>query len=274
MLSEDSYGRRKRLDFVATIIRTRGAQRILDIGCGTGANLTLPLAGMFSDCRFLGADIDTRSIEAAQGSDHPQNVRFATIEALNGEPPFDCVIASEVLEHVDDPSAFLDLLRNLTVPDGRLIVTVPNGYGPFEWCALFEAVLHLSGVQGFLRGMKNVFSRTASAGAQTAAPTLAVSPHINFFSRSTLLSLFQMAGLEVHGFRPTTFLCGYGIDSFIRSDRAIAWNAAVVDRLPPWCASDWMFELAPQADHSSASWQPNAWGRFRRWLNRRRWDLK
>lgn len=274
MLAEDSYGRRKRLEFVASIIRTHNPSRILDIGCGTGANLTLPLANIFCDYQFLGADIDVRSIDSARRADLPMNVRFATIDALDEEEPFDCVIASEVLEHVEDPPAFLDRLRNLTQPGGRLILTVPNGYGPFEWCALFEALLHMSGLQKILRNAKHRIVKTPMAAYEGSVSTLAVSPHINFFSRRTLLPLFEAAGFKVQQFQPTIFLCGYGIDSVIRSSAVIAWNAAVADRLPPWCASDWMFELEPEAARQQSRWRPNSWGRFRRWLNRRRWGLR
>jgi 2-polyprenyl-3-methyl-5-hydroxy-6-metoxy-1,4-benzoquinol methylase len=244
------------------------------MGCGTGANLTLPLANIFCDYQFLGADVDVNSIISARNSDRPVNVRFATIDALDDEAPFDLVIASEVLEHVDDPPAILDRLRSLTRPGGRLVVTVPNGYGPFEWCALFEALLHMSGLQGLLRKLKRRMIKAPPVNDGTAAPTLAVSPHINFFSRRALLSLFQTAGLEVQRFQPTTFLCGYGIDSIITSSPVIAWNAAVADRLPPWCASDWMFELVPESVPQEGRWKPNSWGQFRRWLNRRRWGLR
>ncbi|MDA1323547.1 MAG: methyltransferase domain-containing protein [Proteobacteria bacterium] len=274
MLTEDSYGRRKRLDFVAAAIKTHDPTRILDIGCGTGANLTVPLARIFCNCQFLGADVDVRSIESARNADLPANVRFVTIDALGEEEPFDLVIASEVLEHVEDPPAFLDRLRKLTRPEGRLILTVPNGYGPFEWCALFEALLHMSGLQRLLRSAKHRLIKTPAAHDAAPESTLAVSPHINFFSRRILLSLFQAAGFKVRRFQPTTFLCGYGIDSGIRSSPVIAWNAAVVDRLPPWCASDWMFELEPDNTRRQATWRPSPWGRFRRWLNRRRWGLQ
>jgi len=274
LLAEDSYGRRKRLEFVAATIRAYDPKRILDIGCGTGTNLTVPLAAMFGDRQFLGVDVDTRSIASARNSACPDNLRFATIDALNSEPAFDCVIASEVLEHVEDPPAFLDRLRGLTEAGGYLVVTVPNGYGPFEWCALMEAILHLSGLQGMLRRIKHCFVRPAPAPTAAGVPTLAVSPHVNFFSRRALLSLFSAAGFRVQRFRPTTFLCGYGMDSIVRNRPIVAWNAAVADRLPPWCASDWMFELSPDRPHQQTPWQPNWWGRFRGQLNRRRWGLR
>jgi SAM-dependent methyltransferase len=273
LLTEDTYGRRKRLEFVASAVRVEKPARILDIGCGTGANLTLPLAKLHSDVHILGVDIDAKSINYARKADHPGNVRFATLEDLQEKDAFDLVIASEVLEHVENPPEFLDHLIELARPGGRLLVTVPNGYGPFEWCAFLEALLHLSGMQAVLRRVKRIVIRMPAPDGEGAAPTFAVSPHINFFSRRSLLNLFDAAGLRVKRFQPTTFLCGYGLDSIIRSRKAIAWNAAVADRLPAWCASDWMFELETGNARLEGKWRSNGWGRFRRRLNRRRWRV-
>jgi len=39
--------------------------------------------------------------------------------------PFDAVVASEVLEHLDDPASALRNLRSCLVPRGALVVTVP-----------------------------------------------------------------------------------------------------------------------------------------------------
>ena len=46
-----------------------------------------------------------------------------------GLEPADLVIAGEVLEHVDDPAAFLDGLHALVADEGLLVITVPNATG-------------------------------------------------------------------------------------------------------------------------------------------------
>ena len=40
-LPEDSYGRAKRFEFISAIIRDHSPRQILDIGCGTGTQLTI-----------------------------------------------------------------------------------------------------------------------------------------------------------------------------------------------------------------------------------------
>ena len=273
--AENSYGWRKRFAFVAEAIDAAAPARVLDIGCGTGAGLTVPLAHAYPEIEFLGVDSDTLSIRQAQQSSCPPNLRFL-IEQPVPERQFDLVIASEVLEHVEDPPAFIASLRGFVRPGGRLVVTVPNGYGPFEFFSLIEVLLNLSGAQRILRAIKHR-GRTGTPSAPTGdAVTLAVSPHVNFFSRRALMRLFGAAGLRLHRFQPTTFLCGYLIDSLIRGPRIADWNARVADRLPPAFASDWMFVLEPDdqaAAVSSSPWRRNAWSRMRRTLNRRRWGL-
>jgi SAM-dependent methyltransferase len=267
LLDEDPYGRRKRLDFVAHVVRASRASRVLDVGCGTGAYLTCPLGALFPEIEIVGTDDDAASLRHAESTPHPPNVTFVSAGEIAPGQVFDMVIASEVLEHVDDPSGFLAALAGRMRPGGRLIVTVPNGYGPFEMAALGEVLLHLSGLQRLVRRLRG------GVAVGPAASTLAVSPHVNFFSRRALSRLFASAGLAIESWTPTTFLCGYGVDHLFRGRRLIAWNARIADALPAWCASDWMFELSVAGPMRLSAWRRNGWGRFRRRLNLRRWGL-
>lgn len=243
------------------------------MGCGTGIYLTAPLAEAFPNVGFLGVDNDTRSIDYARGNNRAPNLRFAELSTLGDEAAFDLVIASEVLEHVDDPPPFLDRLVTLARPDGRIVLTVPNGYGPFEQFALIEALLNVSGLQRLLRSLKRLAASAKNRGQAADAVTLSISPHVNFFSQVELLRLFDDSGMTVNRFRSNTFLCGYGVDGLIRSKGAIAWNASFADHLPRWCVSDWMFELAVGSRRRPSTWRRGRWASFRRQLNRRRWGL-
>ena len=46
--------------------------------------------------------------------------------------PFDVIHASEVLEHVPDPAAFLAICHGAMKPGSLLCVSVPNDYSPFQ----------------------------------------------------------------------------------------------------------------------------------------------
>ncbi len=99
-------------------------------------------------------------------------------------------------------------------------------------------------------------------------------PHINFFAFGELGRLFADLGFAVERYRPRTVLCGYLADSLLRQPRLAALNAGIADRLPAWCASDWMFELRPVRPPRAARWRRSAWARWRKRLNERRWGLR
>jgi len=68
---EDLWGYAKRLRFVREVIcaafpeRAPGSLRVLDVGCGNGSQLALPLA-MGHGFQLTGIDPDQRSIEHAK----------------------------------------------------------------------------------------------------------------------------------------------------------------------------------------------------------------
>jgi SAM-dependent methyltransferase len=271
-LAEDTYGSAKRFDFVAAIVRQHQPRDVLDIGCGTGMQLTLPLAREFPAVELIGVDSDERSLAWARINAAAPNLAYAAPTGLPAERRFDLVIASEVLEHVDEPARFLaDLVARLA-PGGRLVVTVPNGFGTFEWMALTEAILHQSGLQSLIRRLLGRGRHAPMDAAPTV--TLSHSPHINFFGFRELGRLFAATGLAVRRYRARTLLCGYIVDSVIGRAGLIAWNAAAADRLPAWCASDWMFELEAVRPPGAVYWRRGAWSRLRKRLNEQRWGLR
>lgn len=255
---EDSYGRLKRLHFIEETVAALRPRRILDVGCGSGTQLTRPLAAAFPEIEILAVDDDARSIEWARRQSPPANLRFDVPSAIEGS--FDLVIASEVLEHVPEPDRFLADLRRRVEPGGRVVITVPNGYGSYEWLSLLEAAVTLSGVRRLLKGR---------SVAPEEADTLAVSPHINFFSLGELDELFAAAGFRVVRRRARTLLCGWLLDGRV----PVSWNARIADRLPFRVAADWMFELAPDGAPRPSRWRRGAWARFRKRVNERRWKL-
>jgi SAM-dependent methyltransferase len=268
-LPEDAYGRAKRQMFVEAIIRQAGPRTVLDFGCGTGAQLTYPIALSFPQVSFFGVDSDETTIAWAREHAAAPNLSYATQDS-SPDRPFDLVIVSEVLEHVEAPDQLLRHLASKLADGGRLIVTIPNGHGPFETMSFIEHLLTLCGLLPLVRGIKRrIFGAPRLAGAQML--TLAVSPHVNFFSLPAMKSLLQEAGFEIRGLRPCTFLCGFLIERAIRGP-LIGWNARVADGLPMWCASDWMFDCVKIGmPAASSAWRRTAWGRFRRYLSLRRW---
>ena len=266
-MTEDSYGTRKRIEFLAEVITDTRPSTVLDIGCGTGNLLTKPLAERFPGVSFLGVDSDPVTIDFAREANALPNLDFAT--DVTGE--FDLVIASEVLEHVDDPVDFLRSLRQrLASPEGRVVVTTPNGFGPFELAAAADRVVHGPVLGGVARAtsqtLRKIKHRLVGApdmeAARATTMTLAVSPHINFFTYSDVEIVAGAAGFSIEKHRSRTLVCGYGFDRFVKG-RVAEWNAKVADVAPPSFASGWMF-LLRQAEPTPGAYVPGRWAAWKR----------
>lgn len=269
---ENTYGLRKRLEFVSGIVADLRPATVLDVGCGTGSNLTALLAQKFPDIQFVGVDSDDASIQFANAENTSPNARYLLEKEAGQLGHFDLVIASEVIEHVEDPDAFLIFLRERLSPNGHLILTLPNGLGPFEFTSFAETLMHITGVYKLLRSLKHKLR-----GAPVAAPTndtLAVSPHINFFSHRQISAVISSHGLTVLKYQPRTFLCGFGFDQLMTSERTIAWNARFADRLAPQLASAWMYLLKPGSALRQPAYRRGVYARMRRYLNEKRWNLR
>ena len=131
-MRETVYGSRKRLEW---ILQSRGRDdRILEVGCGTGYMLCRPLARL--GYRVNGIDLDAKSIEHGRSCSRrgPRSLDPGLWGPARATPRPTVVIASEVLEHLHDAEldALLAEIRDRLGSGGRLLVTVPNGYGWFE----------------------------------------------------------------------------------------------------------------------------------------------
>lgn len=99
--------------------------RILDAGCGTGRNL--------AEFGKLGSSAGVDPSETAVAFCRArglEGVVQAGIEQLPfDDGAFDLVLATDVLEHIDDDDRAAAELRRVVAADGRLLVTVPA----YQW---------------------------------------------------------------------------------------------------------------------------------------------
>ena len=116
-------------------LRAAGPVRLLDLGCGAGL-ASEAFARLGYD--VLGVDASAEAIEAARvhAVSDPDTLeaaggrleyRTASAEDLVGEGQrFDAITALEVIEHVTDPAAFLELLAGLLRPGGIVVLSTLN----------------------------------------------------------------------------------------------------------------------------------------------------
>jgi SAM-dependent methyltransferase len=109
--------------------------RILNAGCGSG-ELCWRLARLGH--RVVGIDPEPSYVELARM--HPWAVPGAdcsfavsSIETYSGHADFDCVISTDVLEHIADDRAAFAKMMALVKPAGRVLITVPAGQWLFGY---------------------------------------------------------------------------------------------------------------------------------------------
>jgi 2-polyprenyl-3-methyl-5-hydroxy-6-metoxy-1,4-benzoquinol methylase len=114
--------------FHSEVIRLLGIvqpKAVLDLGCGEGFVLeALVNAGLAAT--LVGIDNSAEAVANAQARVGPRaEVICDDVRHLSDLPePFDVVMMLEVLEHLDDPHAMLELLASLTA--GHVILSVPR----------------------------------------------------------------------------------------------------------------------------------------------------
>jgi 2-polyprenyl-3-methyl-5-hydroxy-6-metoxy-1,4-benzoquinol methylase len=103
-------------------LSTTAQKRVLDIGCATGALLEKLASGGW-DC--AGVEISPSAAYARQK--RGLDVRNVPLEECRfPAASFDLVLASHVIEHLNDPAALLTEVRRVLSPGGYFLVTTPN----------------------------------------------------------------------------------------------------------------------------------------------------
>jgi 2-polyprenyl-3-methyl-5-hydroxy-6-metoxy-1,4-benzoquinol methylase len=120
----NAYQRRRGDTVLAILISLRLVNpEILDFGCGTGW-FTAELSHYG---RATGIDLSEVAIAEARAS-YP-GVRFIAGNLYETTFPvehFDVVVSQEVIAHVENPAAYLDIIARILKPNGYLIITSAN----------------------------------------------------------------------------------------------------------------------------------------------------
>jgi hypothetical protein len=148
------------------------------------------------------------------------------------------------LEHLHDPSKALRDINKKLDKNGLCILTVPNGYGPFETEMRIWKILEKLKFLKIIRAIKKTaLGKNGQEAAKKDTLNLE-SPHVQFFSLGKLKKMLDGAGLEIVGFENKIFLAGPFSDRIInKSRRLIDLNIKIADRLPHFLASGWMFAV-------------------------------
>jgi SAM-dependent methyltransferase len=176
------FWHRGKLAMIDQLIRPhlRAGSCLLEIGCGAG-NLLLQatVAGSYPVALDLSMQaltfVRSRLEEAQSGPEAPSG--FGCAQAIGESLPFpeetfDCILLSEVIEHLEVPEISIGEAARVLCPGGRLLITTPN-YRSF-WPLMEWAVDRLN-----------------------MAPKMAGEQHISRFHPSALKKMLVQAGLRL-----------------------------------------------------------------------------
>lgn len=142
--------------------RPHQVRRMLDVGCnyGFGLDLGRHLYGW----QTVGVEPSPAGVRGAQELDLDIRAEYVT-DSTQFDELFDIVLASEVLEHVPDPTAFLRTLARLLTPSGILVLTTPAAEAVDPGNADEMVLIALSpGFHGFLASAEGLERLLDAAG--------------------------------------------------------------------------------------------------------------
>lgn len=170
-------------------------KRLLEIGVGSGSFLQ---AARQSGFDVVGCDLSAplcRRVEQRYGIP----MHCGPLDTIQGEGRFDVVVMNHVLEHVQQPVAFLASARRLLVPGGGVHLAVPN-------IACWEARL---------------------PGWTSYEPY-----HLSYFNARTLSRTITAAGLSIEQSSTHESFSGWFL-AIVRSALGVNWAPGAVVRAAP-----------------------------------------
>ncbi len=157
---------------VATLLQSRPPSRILDLGCSSGL--------LSETLRQMGHHVTGVDSNELEGVTTRTDV-FVKADLNEGIPPeagsgFDLVLAADVLEHLVNPGALMQEVRDVLAPDGTALFCVPNFA---HWYPRLRTAFGI-----FDYDQRGILDST----------------HLRFFTRRSFLKMLRRRSFEVQHF--------------------------------------------------------------------------
>jgi trans-aconitate methyltransferase len=159
------------------------ARRVVEVGCSSGVTGAAFLAA-HPQCEYIGIEVVPEYAEAARA--RVSDVLVANIEAMESREfaalfPTDCWIFGDVLEHLYDPWKTLGSLQPSLSSAGCVVACIPNAQ---HW---------------------SLQARLASGAFRYETQGLLDRTHIRWFTRKTIVELFESSGYAIEAMSGRVF---------------------------------------------------------------------
>jgi 2-polyprenyl-3-methyl-5-hydroxy-6-metoxy-1,4-benzoquinol methylase len=175
-------------------------KKLMDVGGGEGGFLNAFQKQGDAQVLLVEPNVVSSSVARERGI-AVFNGRFESLDPATAGS-FDCISFLDVLEHLENPQAALEHARNLLVPNGYVVLSVPN-------------IGHWSVVQELLQGRFDYLP-----------VGILCCTHLRFFTEHSLRQLLVNAGFQIeawhaqHSPMPPEFLQALGV----QTGKTSAWN--------------------------------------------------
>lgn len=231
MLGEISN--KKRYQFIANCIRDKYKDNqinILDVGCGDGCISEFLFYEGYANITAI--DIDPDSIKKAKNKDCSKNINYVCEDINNyllstRNQYWDIVICSEVLEHLNKPDELIKAISAIVKRDGRLLITIPNGYGPWEVYHRISEKLHYANIVNEPIGKY----------------------HIQRFKHENIIEVISAEGFRLIKSENSNFIShiwSFTVPAYHSLDYIERIDCWLADYLPRNLASGWYFCFEPK----------------------------
>lgn len=177
--SSSPYSHSYLIPAIISCVQKLKPRRILDIGSGNGSlSSVLNKAGYY----VAGVEYDKEGYRISKENNprinyYNMSVYDETDTLMSNEDRFDCVISTEVIEHLYTPKSLINFASNVLVSDGVIVLTTPyHGY---------LKNLAISLVNGWDKHHTSLWN----------------GGHIKFWSRNTLEQLLNENGFKIIEFK-------------------------------------------------------------------------
>jgi 2-polyprenyl-3-methyl-5-hydroxy-6-metoxy-1,4-benzoquinol methylase len=113
---------KRRVDLMLNLLKGKTIATALDIGC------VPEMAEYYSNilgCKTLGINVSEKVVNSQKNGGNVQLVQ-GDAETADFGGAYDLIFCGEVLEHLENPDAFIEKVKNHLKNDGYLVLTIPN----------------------------------------------------------------------------------------------------------------------------------------------------